>query len=235
MNLQLLAKNALESQMEQVQVQQAAMADINAIQQQTRVLEQESLNKSHDPELSAYAGVTTTGIIGTKEVREAYETFQKYREKKKQLEAKYNNEEKFWQLKHWELINGTSDSKRIKPKSAWLVNTILNKHADAMDNYPEPNILPRAQDDENVAKALSRIVPVILEQNEYQETYSECMWDKNKFGTSVTGIFWNNDKNNGLGDIDIKCIDVMSIFWKPGIKDIQNSPNVFVVSYMDEE
>jgi hypothetical protein len=27
----------------------------------------------------------------------------------------------------------------------------------------------------------------------------------------------------------------MSIFWKPGIKDIQNSPNVFVVSYMDEE
>lgn len=236
MNLQLLArKDELESQMQQMQVQQEAMADINALQQQTRVLEQESINKSHDPELSAYAGVTTTGIIGTKEVREAYETFQKYREKKKELEKKYEDCEKYWQMQHWDLINGSAESTRIKPKSAWLVNTILNKHADAMDNYPEPNVLPRARDDEEVAKALSKIIPVVLEQNEYQKTYSECMWDKNKFGTSVTGIFWNNDKNNGLGDIDIKCIDVMSIFWKPGIKDIQDSPNVFVVSYMDEE
>ena len=228
-------KNELQSQMEQMQVQQAAMADIEAIQQQTRVLEQESLNKSHDPELSAYAGTQVQGVIGEKEVREAYETFEKYKEKKTALEKKYDEFEKFWQLQHWDLINGSAESKRIKPKSAWLVNTILNKHADAMDNYPEPNVLPRAKDDEEVAKVLSKVIPVILEQNGYQKTYSSCMWDKNKFGTSVTGVFWNNDKSNGLGDIDIKCIDVMSLFWKPGISNIQDSPNVFVVSYMDIE
>jgi hypothetical protein len=180
-------------------------------------------------------GFNNFRIIGTKEVREAYEPFLKYREKKKQLEIKYEDEEKFWQLQHWDLINGSAESTRIKPKSAWLVNTILIKHADAMDNFPEPNVLPRAKDDELTAKALSKIIPAILEQNDYQKTYSDCMWDKNKFGTSVTGIFWNNDKNNGLGDIDIKHIDIMKLFWKSGIENIQDSPNLFVVNYMDNE
>lgn len=226
----------IASQVNQMQVQQAAMNDIAALEEQTRVLQQESLNKSHDPELSQFTGATSNGPIGTAEVRKAYETFEKYKEKKKPLEQKLEMYEQYWQLKHWDYINQHNpESKRIKPKSAWLVNTILNKHADAMDNYPEPNVLPRAKDDEEVAKILSKVIPVILEQNEYQKTYSSCMWDKNKFGTSVTGVFWNNDKNNGLGDIDIKCTDIASLFWKPGINNIQDSPNVFYVSYMDKE
>ena len=39
--------------------------------------------------------------------------------------------------------------------SAWLFNAILNKHADAMDNYPEPVVLPRERSDEESAKVLS--------------------------------------------------------------------------------
>ena len=248
MNLQLLAKKKqeqpnMQSQMQQMAVDEQALADIAAIEKQTAMLKQESLNKAHDPELSAYSDFNGTadnenlGVIGVAEIREAYATFEKYKEKKKNLETKLTDYEKFWQLKHWEVVNQQrqNPSVRITPKSAWLVNTILNKHADAMDNYPEPNILPRAADDENTAKILSKIIPVILEQNDYQKTYSDCMWDKNKFGASVTGIFWNNDKNNGLGDIDIKRIDMAQLFWKAGIESIQDSPNVFVVSYMDEE
>ena len=248
MNLQLFAqpteedKRVMQSQMEQMAINQQAMQDIQRVEQQTKMLEQEGLNKAHDPEFSAFSDfngsngdMPNLGVIGTDEVREAFATFQKYKEKKSKLEKKYMDYEKFWQLEHWDVINSDPENKRIKPKSAWLVNTILNKHADAMDNYPEPNILPRAKDDELTAKALSKVIPAILEQNDYQKTYSDCEWDKNKFGTSVTGIFWNNDLNNGLGDIDIKCIDIMSLFWKSGINDIQDSPNVFVVSYMDNE
>lgn len=104
-----------------------------------------------------------------------------------------------------------------------------------MDNFPEPNILPRSQDDEDTAKALSKIIPVILEQNDYEETYSLCAWDKNKNGSSCTGIFWNNDKSNGLGDIDIREIDLMRLYWKSGIENIQDSPNVFYVQMMDND
>lgn len=249
MNLQLMAKRPtedelrqLQSQDEQMQVNQQALQDIAALNEQTKIMQQESLNKAHDPELSIYSDYNGSagenlGVIGVTEIREAYATFMKYKEKKKNLETKLDNYEKFWQLKHWEVINANKDvdSTRITPKSAWLVNTILNKHADAMDNYPEPNVLPRSMDDEETAKALSKVIPAILEQNDYQKTYSDCMWDKNKFGASITGVFWNNDKNNGLGDIDIKRTDMTQLFWKAGIEDIQDSPNLFVVSYMDSE
>ena len=40
-----------------------------------------------------------------------------------------------------------------------------------MDNYPEPNVLPRAAGDEQTAKVLSKILPVLLEQAEYEQVY----------------------------------------------------------------
>lgn len=178
------------------------------------------------------------GIIGEDEVKEAMEVLQKYKESKTNLENKLKTNEEFWKMNHWKVMYSQKekkDDKRIKPKSAWLVNTIINKHADAMDNFPEPNILPRSQDDEDTAKALSKIIPVILEQNDYEETYSLCAWDKNKNGSSCTGIFWNNDKSNGLGDIDIREIDLMRLYWKSGIENIQDSPNVFYVQMMDND
>ena len=56
-------------------------------------------------------------------------------------------------MNHWDVLEaGKEDDKRIKPKSGWLFNTIINKHADAMDNYPDANILPRTLDDESTKK-----------------------------------------------------------------------------------
>ena len=231
------------SQQQQMQVNEKALQDISAVAESTKQLEQEMLNKSHDTEMnpSANGQIENYGVIGQNEVREAYQTLLDYKKNKAELEQRLTEHEMFWRMAHWDVLSSNQGeksekkSKRIKPKSAWLVNTILNKHADAMDNYPEPNVLPRAADDESVAKVLSEVVPVILEQNGYHKTYSESVWDKNKFGTSIQGVFWNNDKNNGLGDIDIKNIDIMQLYWKSGIRDIQDSPNVFFVSYMDDE
>ena len=236
----------MQSQQQQMDVNQQALNDIEAVEQQTQVLKQEALNKSHDTELSPYSDfngqndfMANLGVIGEREVREAYETLKEYKKNKAALEERITNHEKCWKMAHWEIGPNEAKSEhgkdRIHPKSAWLVNTIINKHADAMDNYPEPNILPRSADDEETAKILTEVVPVILEQNEYQKTYSQDAWDKNKFGTGIQGIFWNNDKNNGLGDIDIKNIDIMQLYWKSGITDIQDSPNVFHVSFMDDE
>ena len=76
---------------------------------------------------------------------------------------------------------------------------------------------------------------MILEQNHYDKTYSECSWDKPKTGTGIYGVFWNPEKENGLGDIDIKCQDIMNIFWEPGIADIQKSKEVFTTELVDAE
>lgn len=174
-------------------------------------------------------------IIGEKEVEKAMETLRKYKECKSNLERKIIENEEWFKMQHWELLRKKEEKQRVEPASAWLFNTIINKHADMMDNYPEALILPRERSDEETAKILSSIIPVVLEQNDYEQTYSDCGWYKLKAGTSVQGVFWDNSKQNGLGDIVIKKCDIINLYWESGITDIQDSRNVFYVTLVDNE
>ena len=176
--------------------------------------------------------------IGEEEVRKAAEILTRYKEGKRNLEERIVEDELWWELRHWEAIRrgkGGSPQAGPEPTSAWLFNAILNKHGDAMDNYPEPVVLPRERSDEESAKVLSSILPVILEYNDYEQTYSDNWWEKLKHGTAAYGVFWNNQKENGLGDIDIRQIDLLKLFWEPGVTDLQKSRNLFIVELVDEE
>lgn len=48
-------------------------------------------------------------------------------------------------------------------------------------------------------------------------------------------MFWNPQKYNGLGDIEIKKIDLLNLFWEPGIENIQDSRNIFHVCLRDND
>ena len=132
--------------------------------------------------------------------------------------------------------NGNNpEEERPEPTSAWMFNSIANKHADIMDNYPEPNVLPREQADEPDADTLSSILPVVFERNEYEATYSRASWYKLKHGVAAKGVFWDQEREDGLGDVDIHFIDILNIFWEPGITDLQDSRNLFVVTLKDND
>ena len=86
-----------------------------------------------------------------------------YKQAKAPLEARLEEEELWWQLRHWEVIGSGGAEDENAPTSAWLFNNIANKHADAMDNYPEPAVMPREPGDRKDDEQLSRILPVIME------------------------------------------------------------------------
>lgn len=184
-----------------------------------------------------------TNTIGEKEIAKAVETLQKYKDGKTNLEKLIVENEQWYKLRHWDIVRGGANTdgeraagdERPEPASAWLFNSLANKHADAMDNYPEPNVLPREMEDERDADILSSIIPVILERNNFEETYSNGWWYKLKHGTVPYGVFWNSSLENGLGDVDIKQLDLLNIFWEPGITDIQDSRNLFIVSLADTD
>lgn len=172
-------------------------------------------------------------VIGKEQVQKAYQTLLKYKEGKANLERRIVENEQWYKLRHWECMR--DPKKDIQPTSAWLFNCIANKHADAMDNFPSPNILPREEGDKAEAEMLSSVVPVILDQCDFEKTYSD-VWDyKLKSGTGVYGIFWDKSKLNGLGDISIQKIDLINLFWEPGITDIQKSRNLFHVELADND
>ena len=172
--------------------------------------------------------------IGKEDITKAAELLKKYKDGKANLENRVVEDEQWWKLNHWEVLRHKSNN-TLQPTSAWLFNSLLNKHADALDNYPEPIVLPREAADEQSAKTLTSVLPVILEQNEFEQTYSDNWWEKLKHGTAAYGVFWNSKKENGLGDIDVKEIDLLKIFWEPGITDIQKSANLFIVDLIDRE
>lgn len=176
---------------------------------------------------------TLAEVIGKEQVQKASLTLQKYKEGKANLEKKIVDNEQWYKLRHWECMRGKEQD--IQPTSAWLFNCIANKHADAMDNFPAPNILPREEGDKGEAEMLTSIVPVILDQCEFEQIYSDVWMYKLKTGTGVYGVFWNKEKLNGLGDVDIRKVDLINLFWESGITDIQKSRNVFHVELADND
>lgn len=177
-----------------------------------------------------------TQRIGEKEISQAIETLTRYKKGKANLEARIVEEEEWWKLRHWDVIRREKQKGASpEPASAWLFNAIINKHADAMDNVPEPIVLPREASDQASADTLSEVLPVILGYNKFDATFSAAWWEKIKHGAPVYGIFWEPKKDNGLGDIDIQEIDLLRIFWEPGISNIQDSRNLFVVDLVDED
>ena len=172
-------------------------------------------------------------VIGKEQVQKASVILQKYKEGKANLERRIVDNEQWYKIRHWECMRDKTQA--VQPSSAWLFNCIANKHATAMDNFPSPNILPREEGDKGEAEMLTSIIPVILDQNDFEETYSEVTNYKLKMGTGVYGVFWDKSKLNGLGDVSIRKIDLINLFWEPGIMDIQRSRNLFHVELQDND
>ena len=172
-------------------------------------------------------------VIGREQIQKANFTLNRYKEGKANLEKKIVENEQWYKQRHWEQMRGEKND--IQPASAFLFNSIANKHADAMDNFPSPNVLPREESDKAQSEMLSSIIPVVLDQNDFEETYSEVQNYKLKTGAGVYGVFWDKSKLNGLGDISIQKIDLINLFWESGIMDIQKSRNVFHVELMDND
>jgi len=170
--------------------------------------------------------------IGEKEISKATELLIKYKDGKTNLDNRIAENEKWYRLRHWETV-GSEDVNKIEPASAWLFNSLLSKHSDAMDNYPEPTFLPRERGDDEEATQLTKIVPVVLDHNEYEQTYSDVWWYKIKHGGGAYGVFWDKSLENGLGDISIKKVEILNTFWEPGINKIQDSKNLFMVELID--
>ena len=177
-------------------------------------------------------------IMNRERLNEATKLLLQYKAGKASVDRRVVKAQQWWKLRNWEQIEanrGTKGAQTKKSNTAWLWNCIIGKHADYIDAYPEPVILPREQGDKEEAQKLSKIVPVVLQMNGFEDEYNSAGWQKLQEGTGVYGVFWDPNKLNGLGDISIKKENIMNLFWEPGVDDIQDSRNVFFCTLMDKD
>ena len=176
--------------------------------------------------------------IGAEQLKELTAILEKYKAGKSQTEQRILASEQWWKLR-----NSTEEQKAtnigsdggFKSVSGWLHNVIVSKHADAIEAYPEPNILPREESDRAEAKVLSAIIPCVLEHNKFEATYSDAMWQKLKTGTGAYKVVWDSSKLGGLGDIGIERVNLLNIYWEPGVTDIQRSRYLFHTELCDKD
>lgn len=171
-------------------------------------------------------------VFDEAKVEEVLQILQEYKRGKTSIDDKATENQEWWRLRHWGVISGTNEGEKAGETvgSAWAVNSILNKHADIMDSYPKPNVLPREADDEMEADTLSKILPTIEAYTDSEKVYSIAGYDFLIDGTAVTGVFWDNMKHDGLGDIVKTNVDIHNVFWQPGVDDIQDSKYFFNVA-----
>ena len=170
--------------------------------------------------------VMGTMPIGEQQINELMQILTKYRAGKNSVDNRIIASENWWKLR-----NDVEEDKAGHGKHGFRTN----KHADAMDAFPEPNVLPREAGDKIEAAMLSKIIPVVLDKNQFETTYSKVMWSKLKTGTGVYKVIWDKDKMNGLGDISVTKSNILNLFWEPGVEDIQQSKYFFEVDFQDED
>ena len=163
---------------------------------------------------------------------------QKYKSGKSALERRVISAENWWKLRNRSEESRSSplaEGEGFRSASGWLHNVIVSKHADAMEAFPEPRILPRESSDSADAEMLSAVIPCILEQNRFEKVYSDAMWQKLKTGTGVYRVAWDASKLGGLGDISVERVDLLNVFWEPGVDDIQKSRYFFHTHLEDND
>lgn len=176
--------------------------------------------------------------VGKEQLKKFTRILREYKAGKARTEQRIIAAENWWKLR-----NTAEEQKKTEigadggftSSSAWLHNVITSKHADAIEAYPEPNILPREEGDKQEAKMLSAIVPCVLEQNDFEEVYNDAMWSKMKFGTAAYKVVWDKNIAGGLGDIRVDKINLLNVYWEPGIEDIQKSRYIFQTELVDKD
>ena len=128
-------------------------------------------NKKGFEKVKPAESIGVRGKIGKEDIEKALNILKKYKESKTSLETRIVDNEQWFKMRHWEQLRG---DKGTDNASAWLFNSIANKHADAMDNYPAVTCLPREASDEKAATVLSQVLPVIFERNGFEKIYSDA-------------------------------------------------------------
>ena len=185
---------------------------------------------------ATYTGTSVSGKMTEERMIEAERLLLQYKAGKASVDRRITNAQDWWKMRNWVQIEnnrGTKGATEAKSATAWLWNCIIGKHAEAMDAFPEPVVLPRMEEDKAEAQMLSDILPVVLNQNGFEEEYSKAQWQKMQEGTGAYHIGWDKTKLGGIGDISIRNINLLNLFWEPGVEDIQDSTNLFYVQIVD--
>lgn len=169
------------------------------------------------------------GKIKPEFIVKARKAYRQYKADKEELDARITENNKWYQSRYGRAVNPKTNE--TEPATAFIFSAIENKYADAIDNFPVPNLLEREPSDGKTAKILSKIIPAELEMSGFKKVYKDNWRRKLKHGTAVYGVFYNEEKKS----IDIRAVELMHIYCDMHVRDVQESQFLFIVNAVDND
>ena len=169
------------------------------------------------------------GKINPDFISKAQRMYQKYKSDKAELNKRIVDNNRWYKSNYARMLNPKTNE--TEPATAFIFSAIENKYADAIDNFPVPNLLEREPSDSRTAKILSKIIPVQLDMSNFKRVYKDNWRRKLKHGTAVYGVFYNEQSC----DIDIRAIDLMNIYCDMHVRDVQDSQFLFITNAVDND
>ena len=172
---------------------------------------------------------TYSGKIPSTFINEALESYKTYKADREPLIKRVRDNEAFYRRSYEQLYGGLEETMRCD--APLIFAAIENCRADAIDNYPNANIIERDPEGTEVAELLSKVVEAQLEISGFKSVYKENMRNKLKYGTAVYGVFCDQVNEN----IDIRSIDILDIYVDMHIPDIEDSRFVFISAAIEND
>lgn len=169
------------------------------------------------------------GKVSEEFITKAWDAYIRYRSDKENLHTRVRDNMATYRAAYSAMYDEQSNN--TMPKTAYILSAVENKYADYLDNYPMPNFLPREESDEDTAKLLSKLLPVQLEVSGFNKAYKADIRQKLITGTGIFGVFYDRNEKN----IDIKCLDILSVFCDMNVRDVQRSQFLFICDVMDND
>ena len=157
----------------------------------------------------------------------ALSALSRYKGDKEVLNQRVRENDYWYKARYGKLIDFKDGDTR--PATAFIFSAIENKYADAIDNYPQPNILEREPSDKDISEILSKIVPVQLDISDFKTAYKQNWRRKLKHGTGIYGIFYNGN------DIVINSLSILNVYCDMHLQSVQDSQFLFITNAIDNE
>ena len=104
------------------------------------------------------------GIIDEEVIGEAKNTYEKYKQNLEKFKKRIVENEKWWQFKQWEVIGDAQGKENDpKPESAWMFDSLANKHADAMDFEGVEELRRKVGENGNLNEKLNQLASIAMQ------------------------------------------------------------------------
>ena len=162
-------------------------------------------------------------------ISKALSRFNEYKSAKTDLMARVKDNNRLYRQQYARMYNPTDST--THPATGFVFSAVENKFADAVDNFPVPNVLEREERDEYTAQLLSKILPVQLDESDFKHAYKKVWRSKLKHGTGIYGVFYNDS----LATVDITAPDILNVYVDMHIEDPQDSQFLFICNAIDND